>query len=367
MLERLRALTTELMMIPGLAGHEGRVRRRIAAALDHIGVSHKTDRLGNLIATLNGDDAAPSVMVIAHMDQLGFVVRKIEADGFLRVERLGGVPEKALPSQAVLVQIGDGKDCTGVIVNTAHHVTPPELRTRVTPLKELYVDCGFASAAEAATAGVDIGAPVVYAPRAIDLANDRLAGTSIDDRAACAALVELARSLSTTAARPTVHCVFSVQEEFNLRGALTAAQALEPDICIQLDLAIAADTPELAHLGDVRLGGGPVISRYSFHGRGTINGLLPHPAMVDLLKRTAAKTGSPLQHGVHMGALTETSYVQHVGAGVACVDLGFPCRASHSSLEICDLKDLVGLVDLVASAIAQIGPDFSLNPDDYPQ
>ena len=253
----------------------------------------------------------------------------------------------------------------GVIANTSHHVTPPEQRTRVTPLRELYVDCGFTSDAEAKRAGVYIGAPVVYAPRAVPLANDRIAGTSIDDRAACAVLIELVRALADVSERPTVHCVFSVQEEFNLRGALTAANALKPDICLQLDLAIAADTPELRHLGDVRLGGGPTMSRFSFHGRGTINGLLPHPAMTTLMTRTASDLGFALQDVVHMGALTETSYVQHVGDGVACVDLGFPCRSSHSSLEVCDIGDLAALVALLTAAIPRIDAEFSLNPDDY--
>ena len=94
---RLRKLVTELMLIPGLSGYEGRVRRHLAAELKSLGIASHSDRLGNLIATLPGDRAAPSVMLFAHMDQLGLIVRKIEANGLIRVERLGGVPEKALP------------------------------------------------------------------------------------------------------------------------------------------------------------------------------------------------------------------------------------------------------------------------------
>ena len=83
--------------------------------------------------------------------------------------------------------------------------------------------------------------------------------------------------------------MFSVQEEFNLRGALTAAQALQPDIAIQLDLLLATDTPDMGYRGDVRLGGGPAMSMYSFHGRGTLNGTIPHPALVALFDATAAR------------------------------------------------------------------------------
>src|SRR5262245_6532866 len=117
MKDRLRTLLTELMLIPGLSGYEGRVRRRLDTALRELGLEPRSDRVGKLIATVTGEAKAPSVMLFAHMDQLGFVVRKIESDGFIRVERLGGVPERALPSQAVLLATSEGTDVVGVIAN----------------------------------------------------------------------------------------------------------------------------------------------------------------------------------------------------------------------------------------------------------
>ena len=97
----------------------------------------------------------------------------------------------------------------------------------------------------------------------------------------------------------------------------------------------------MAGRGEVRLGGGPAMSLYSFHGRGTLNGLIPHPALTRLFEATArAERASPLQRSAHVGALTETSYVQLIGEGVACLDLGFPVRYSHSAREVCDLADL---------------------------
>ncbi len=111
---------------PGLSGHEGRVRRYLRRELDALGLSSRTDRLGNLIATIAGDPDAPSVMLFTHMDQLGLVVRRIEANGMVRVERLGGVPDRALPAQAVIFSIGEGRDVPGVIANKSHHATTPE-------------------------------------------------------------------------------------------------------------------------------------------------------------------------------------------------------------------------------------------------
>ena len=205
---------------------------------------------------------------------------------------------------------------------------------------------------------------MVYRPQVLRLAGDRIAGTSIDDRAGCAVLLEVARGLSGRgAAGPTVHLVFSVQEEFNLRGALVAAQALKPDVALQIDLMLATDTPDMADRGDMALGGGPGISLYSFHGRGTLNGVIPHPGLVRLFEDRAASAGIPLQRSAQVGVLTDLSYVQLVGEGVASLDIGFPMRYSHSSLEVCDLADLEALARLLSAALPGIDRNFPLTRD----
>jgi putative aminopeptidase FrvX len=356
----MHELLRDLMLIPGLAGHETRVASAIAAHLDRMGLAHRSDRLGNLIATIPGDPARPAVMIFTHMDQLGFIVRKIEASGLIRLERLGGVPERALAAQAVLLCTDQG-DLPGVIANKSHHATTPEEKYKVLPYAELYVDAGFASKAEAEAAGVRIGTPVTYLPRVMSLANGRIAGTSVDDRAGCAVLIALAERLLARAGGPTVHLVWSVQEEFNLRGVLPAATALAPDIALQIDLLLACDTPDMAGRGEVALGAGPGISLYSFHGRGTLNGVIPHPALVRLFEGAAATAGLALQRSAHTGALTDLSYIQFMGPeGVACLDVGFPMRYSHSALEVVDPADLVALVTLLEAALAALAPGFSL-------
>jgi putative aminopeptidase FrvX len=367
MRERLAEALVALMAIPGLAGHEGRVRRHLSRELGALGRHARADTLGNLILTLPGDPSRPSVLLIAHMDQLGLIVRRVEPDGFLRVERVGGVPERALPAQPVLMMVAEGRDVPGVIAHKSHHATAPEERGRVIPVHELYIDAGFASAAEARAAGIDVGTPVVYAPNPRRLAGGRIAGPSVDDRGGCAILLEVARAAATGPDWPTVHLLFSVQEEFNLRGALPAAAALRPDICLQVDLAVATDTPDMAGRGEVRMGAGPVLSLYAFHGRGTLNGLLPHPALVRLLEETARAEAIPLQRAAFVGALTETSYVQLLGPGVACLDVGFPCRSTHSAAEVADPADLEALARLLIAGLGRIGPGFSLDRDGFPQ
>ncbi len=356
----LRRDLTDLMQIPGLSGHEDRVRRAIAARLPG---ESQSDRLGNLWVTFEGDADLPSVLLFTHMDQLGFIVRKVEADGLIRLERLGGVPERALPAQAMLLCVGEGRDMPGVIANKSHHATSPEEKYQVLPYRQLFVDAGFRTATEAADAGVRIGTPVVYAPRVLPLARDRVAGTSIDDRAGCAVLLEVARRLAARDGGPTVHLAWTVQEEFNLRGAQPLAQRLAPDIAMQIDLMLACDTPDMTDRGEMTLGGGPGMSLYSFHGRGTLNGVIPHPALVDLVEATARAERIPLQRSAQTGVLTDLSYVQQTGAGVACVDLGFPMRYSHSSLEVCDLADLGALCELITATLGRIDARFTLDRD----
>ena len=148
-----------------------------------------------------------------------------------------------------------------------------------------------------------------------------------------------------------------------MRGAVVAAQGLAPDIAIQIDLMLASDTPDTDDLGEMRLGGGPGMSLYSFHGRGTLNGVIPHPSAVRLFEETAAAVGVNLQRSAQFGVLTDLSYVQLVGEGVVSIDMGFPMRYSHSSLEVCDLGYLEGLVTLMNGALAAIDADFQLGSD----
>ncbi|WP_420406808.1 M42 family metallopeptidase [Hoeflea sp.] len=360
MRQRLRKDLHDLMKTPGLSGHEERVAKLIRSRLSDAGVDSRVDRMGNVIASFEGDPGTPSVMIFTHMDQLGFFVRRIEADGLIRVERMGGVSERAMAAQAVTLCVGDGRDVAGIIMNKAHHATTPDEKYKVVTTPEILIDTGHGSRQAVEAAGVRIGTPVVYQSRVIELAGDRIAGTSVDDRAGCAALIEVARALSERKNGPTVHVVFSVQEEFNLRGAVVAAQSLKPDIAIQIDLMMASDTPDLADRGEMTLGGGAGISLYSFHGRGTLNGVIPHPSMVELFEKAAEKLAMPLQRSAQVGVLTDLSYVQLVGEGVASIDIGFPMRHSHSTVECCDLGDVEAMVELAVAAIADIGPDFKL-------
>ncbi|MBP2448448.1 M42 family metallopeptidase [Rhizobium leguminosarum] len=320
------------------------------------------DALGNLTLTVKGTDpAAPRVMIFAHTDQMGLVVRRIEADGYLRIERLGGVPDRVLPGLRMVVTNRHGETIPCIVGIKAHHATPQDEKSQVVGTDKLYLDLGVDSAAEVAELGIEIGAPVTYSPEFQRFGPHKICGTALDDRAGCAALMELIRSAVEIPVPATLLAVFTVQEEFNLRGAMVSAQRLLPDAAISIDIMVASDTPDLLQRGDLRLGGGPALGMYSFHGRGTLNGTLPHPALVNHLSATGAETGIPLQRSAHTGCLTDSSYVQLVGDGIPSMDIGFPTRYTHTPIEVCDLRDLEGIVVILHGALDNMTSEFSFS------
>ena len=357
---QIQNLVKDLCLIPGLSGYEDKVRKYLEKKLDESKLNYQTDILGNLICTLPGNENLPSVMLFAHMDQLGFIVKKIEDNGFLRVERLGGIPEKALASQEVTIQSEDGKYFNGIIGNKSHHATTVEEKYEVISSRDIYIDAGFVNKEDVIKNNICIGCPITYAPYFNTIGKYNLTGTSIDDRAGCAVIIEVAKKLDKSIDRPTVHVVFSVQEEFNLRGILPVVQKLNPDIAIQIDLMLSSDTPDMDNQGDVLLGKGPCMSMYSFHGRGTLNGLLPHPSLVNLFKDTSLENDIYLQKSATVGVLTDSSYVQFAGKGVAAIDMGFPIRYSHSSREVCDIRDIFKLKELLFKTITSIDNKINL-------
>jgi putative aminopeptidase FrvX len=341
-------------LTPAMAGFEDEMIKKLKADLAPYVDEIRVDVLGNVITTIkSAQPDAPEVMVFAHTDSLGMIVKKVEENGFIRIERVGGVPERILAASNVVLQAADGKLVNGLIGFVAHHLTPPEDKYKVKPINECYVDIGAKSAKEVADAGVRVGTPVIYRPSFEKLLNNRVAATSIDDRAGCALLVELAAHFKKNRPNVTLHLVGTVQEEFNLRGAMVAAQQIKPLAAISLDLVAASDTPDIKDGNGVALGKGPIVGTYTFHGRGTLNGLIPNPKLLALVDQAAVNLKINLQRHATMGLLTDASYVQLVGDGVACVDLAWPTRYTHSGVESCSIDDLDELCKLLIEIITK--------------
>jgi putative aminopeptidase FrvX len=364
--ERIAEWTEQLCLIPGLSGYEDPVREFISGEFPESSIQHHVDVPGNLILTIPGTDPqAPKVMIFAHLDQMGLIVRRVDEDGYLRVERVGGVPERVLPGLNMIVMNNQGQAVPCVVGSKAHHATTQEEKGVVLGVDQLFFDLGVDSADDVAALGIDIGAPITYRPQFSRLQGDRITGTALDDRAGCAALMELMRSILKNPVPSTLHAVFSVQEEFNLRGAMIAAQRLKPDAAISIDIMVASDTPDLRNRGELVLGGGPALGLYSFHGRGTLNGTLPHPALLNHLTATGKAINMPLQRSAHSGCLTDSSYVQLTHEGVPSIDIGFPARYTHMPTEVCDLRDLSGIATLLEAAMRSMSAGFSFERRRY--
>jgi len=212
----LLELLEDLTLIPALSGYEKRITQYLRQAMEPYVDETSVDMTGNLSAIVNGEDPeAPKIMIFAHMDQLGLVVSKIEPEGFIRFERLGGVPEKVLPGIRVMIESEDGEVFPGIVGIKAHHATLPDEKYVVTPYQQLYVDIGAESREQVKSLGIEVGCPIVYEPRFQELRGGNVSATSIDNRVGCAVLVQLAALARKKRPRATLQLVGTVQEEFN--------------------------------------------------------------------------------------------------------------------------------------------------------
>lgn len=344
LLERLE----KYCLTPAMAGFEDEMIKKLKEDLKDSVDEIRVDVLGNVIATIKGTVPDGSdLMIFAHTDSLGMIVKGVEDNGFIRIERVGGVPERILAASNVILQTTSGKIVNGVIGFVSHHLTPPEDKYIVKPIGDCYVDIGATSVKEVEDSGIRIGTPVLYRPSFERLINNRVAATSLDDRGGCAVLVELAQHFKKHRPKATLHLVGTVQEEFNLRGAMVAAQQIRPTAAISIDLVAASDTPDIDGGNAVKVGSGPVVGTYTFHGRGTLNGLIPHPRLLSVIEDAAKSEKIALQRHATIGLLTDASYVQLVGEGIACVDVAWPTRYTHSGVEVCSLEDLESLKNLL--------------------
>lgn len=356
-----KKLLREFMEIFAPSGYEKDMAYRFRDVMAQFSDSVVIDRSGNVIATIEGSDpAAPRIMAFAHLDSLGFIVRRVESDGYIQVDRLGGIPEKVLPGLNIRILGRNGKFVDGVFGNKSHHASAAEDKYKVDPVTSLFLDIGARSAGEARELGVDVGCPAAYLPYSQELANGFVSGTAVDDRGGLVGLAVAAEALKANRPKATTCLVGTVWEEFNLRGAMLAARTCKPDISISLDVVLAGDTRDLASRYEAVCGNGPAVVFYSFHGRGTLNGTLPHAGLVALAERAAEEDGIPLQRFASLGILTDNAYAQLEGAGLAALELGYPARYTHTPVETAQVSDIERLGLLLAGMARRVDRDFQL-------
>ena len=312
---------------PSVSGHERGIRAVLEELMRPYVDEISTDAMGNLICRRFGKGKnARRVALVAHMDEIGFVVNFIEDNGFIRVAPVGGVSLRAAAGCPVTFESG----VRGVFSVNADIKKEEEIKSDA-----CFVDIGAKNKAEAARR-VHIGDGLALMPHLFRLSGKRVAGRPLDDRIGCAVLVKIAMALADPV--PEVDFVFSVQEEVGCRGARPAAFALQPETVLAFDVTGTGDVPGASPMA-VKLGDGVAVKIKDAS-------VLCHQGLVDELLKLAKEQGIKAQCEVLLYGGTDTGAMQMTGTGCRAGALSVPCRYVHTGVETLDLADAEAAVAL---------------------
>ncbi len=336
-------LLEKLANAPGPPGAEEPVRAIMIDEMKPYSAPVKYDGMGSVIAQQG--TTGPRIMIDAHMDELGGMVRRIAPNGLLTMQMLGGWLDQALVDQRwiILGSKGPVQAVTGI---RDIHVVPVDERSKIYPRDSLFLDIGAKDAASAAAMGIEPGDPVVPdSPFVVMNGSDNYLGKAWDDRIGCAVVVE---AMKRTAKLPHANQLFYVattQEEIGLRGSKTAADLVKPDIGIALEGGITGDVfgghPDETQ---AKLGAGPGLFLYD-------SSTLPNRKLVALMKKTAVEKNIPLQLDLVQGYGDDSASMQESNGGVPTVNLVVPVRYTHAHNGIVNRKDFDQMVDLLVDVL----------------
>lgn len=349
--ERSIAFLKHLLATPGPSGDEvavGRVWRREAEAFaDRV----YADVRGNSYAVLDG--GAPRVLLAGHIDEIGFMVNYVDDDGYLWFAPIGGWDPQVLVGQRVRLN-GRAGDVVGVIGKKPIHQMKPDEREKASKIEDLWIDIGAANRADA-EALVRVGATGVLDAPIYDLPGDKIVSRGIDDRIGAFTVLEALRLLAHDRPRAMVAAVATAQEEITFAGACTAAFSFEPQVAIAVDVTFATDHPnaDKKQYGNVRLGGGPVLSRGSANS----------PLVYEMLAAIAEREGIPYAVQSNPGSTGTDADAIHVSrGGVATGVISIPNRYMHSPNEMIALADVEHAARLIAAFVRNLGPETNFVP-----
>lgn len=326
---------------PSVSGFETSMSNRIESFLKDSCHHIKRDKLGNLIAYKKGTSKTPiKVMLAAHMDEIGLMVKDIDQNGFIKFTNIGGIDQRTLLAQEVIIH--GKKDVFGVIATKAPHLQTPEERKNAIKIEDLLIDIGLSK--EEAEKVISIGDPITINRKMISLQNDIIAGKSLDDKAGIVAMIECFKELKKIQHQCDVYGVATVQEEVGTRGAMVSTFQISPDIGIAIDVGFGK-TPELSKDDTLDLGKGP----------GLGFGANIHPKIHERLKEIAKEYNIPYQIDLAPGnSGTDAQSIQITQSGVATGVLSIPLRYMHTSVETIDLRDIKNTGKLLAYFISSL-------------
>lgn len=350
-MEKIGETLERLSNAYGISGYEEEIRGIIREELEEYVDEFKVDKLGNIIAIKNG--SKPSVMIAAHMDEIGLMVKHVDDKGFIRFIKCGGWFDQTLLNERVILHSPKGK-FFGIIGSKPPHIMKEEEKKKVVSIDEMFIDIGAKNKDEIEKKGISPGIPITLDRDFTFLLNGRMTGKALDDRVGIAMMIEGVRQSNT---RSTLYAVGTVQEEVGLKGARTSAFGLEPDVALVSEVSVAGDHPGIEEKhSPLKLGKGPSITVADASGRGLIT---PAP-ILRWITETAKEEGIEYQLDVSESGTTDAAAIHITRAGIPCGVVSVPTRYMHSGVEVIDMEDIKNGATLIAKCLDRVGKYFPL-------
>ena len=339
-------LLRELCLASGVSGFEEEVKRIMQRELKKSCSEVKEDRFGNVIGRKGSGKT--KIMLAAHMDEVGLMVKHVGKEGFLNFVKVGGIDDRILLHQRVIVQSKKGS-FPGIIGLKPPHLQKDEERKKVVKHDEMFIDIGAKNRKEAEKL-VSVGDPVLFESSFGSLSKDLYYGKAIDDRIGCYMLLKIMEKIPKNI-DAEIYAVGTTQEEVGLKGARVAAYSINPEYAIAIDTTISGDTPGIKETeSDLKLGKGPSITIMEAAGRGVVS----HPLVRDALIAAAKKRKIPYQIDVLEGGMTDAAIIYLTREGIPCGVVSCPTRYIHGPTAVFDMRDVNNAVKLVLSAVKEL-------------
>jgi len=355
-------LLEELCAIHAVSGREDSITAFIRDTIKPLVDEVYVDNLGNVVGILKGATYPDyKLMLQAHMDEIGIIVRNITNDGYLLIERIGGVPEKTLLGQRLDLMMDDGQLIPAYVGAKSHHITGADEKYKVPNIHEMFLDIGFTSREEVLKAGIQVGDPLTYHPNYHRFGDGMICSKALDNRVSVFILLQALQEFSKKRPPCTMVFSFTVLEEFSIRGSLPTVTATKPNAILSLDITLATDTPIDDPLQPVALRRGPAIKMMDFHGRGTLGGLFSSPKFRRFIELTARKENISLQREVIVGVITDPAFQLYLDdKGYVIAAISIPHRYSHAPIQMCHETDIAETMRLVTAVARTITPQIDL-------